>query len=173
MTKVQKYFYIIAVTILLVVFGVLMYALIRRSSSSPEAQNASIPKNNPPIRYDDAATQRLISSLKQRKPLNENDKQTKQRLVENATNKFSGGDYIVHQERDYIIFYLPSADLFLTEIKNIDIAETKKAAAQWLREQGLSNEGICKLPLSFYLNAQTAQQLKNLKTTFSPLPEDC
>jgi hypothetical protein len=47
----------------------------------------------------------------------------------------------------------------------------KKEAVDWLKTQGLSQEGVCNLPLMFYVSDKTTNQTGG--ETFNPLPPGC
>ena len=54
-----------------------------------------------------------------------------------------------------------------------DVELAKRAGTDWFIKQGMSQQGICDLPLQFYLNFDIQLQKPGLKSTFNPLPTGC
>lgn len=113
---------------------------------------------------------RLLDYIQHRRPLSEADMRAKTRILGTAEQAASG---IVYQNTNIAIEYVKSADLFQVEILTAEIPAAKEEAIVWFKSQGFSNEGICALPVSFYLNFDIKTQLGKAANSFNPLPESC
>jgi hypothetical protein len=125
----------------------------------------------PQINYKQNSEEKLINGINNRQPLSANDTQAKN-TISNSLNNQSGSP---KQTNEFRVDYLHSNDLFQVEILTTNIDQAKKDAIQWFLSQGFTQEGLCKLPVSFYLNFDVKQQLKQSGTqvTFNPLPDFC
>jgi hypothetical protein len=114
---------------------------------------------------------RLIERVTNREPLSPSDVAAKDYILSRLeAGKHSGQLY---QSKSIIIEYVASANLFQVEILTEDINQAKTEAVTWFQDQGLSVEGICKHPISFYLNFDIKNQLGEAADGFNPLPPDC
>ena len=140
-------------------------------TDTPAASLTPTPTNitNPPVQYSPSGEQKLIDKVKNRTPLSESDSAAKQKILSTTQGK-SG---IVYTSPDFTIEYVKSPDIFQVEIKNENIALIKEEAVSWFKTRGLSQEGICNLPVMFYLNWDTANKLRGTNTEFNPLPDGC
>ncbi len=134
---------------------------------SPTPVNPGVP----PVSYSSDATDRLIEKVQNHPQLSDSDIAAKQKILSFLPQGKTSG--YVYQSSTVQIEYLKSPDAFLAEILTIDIAQSKKDAVNWFKVQGMSQKGICDLPVSFYLNSRVANQLRNLNIKFSPLAEGC
>lgn len=73
---------------------------------------------------------------------------------------------------DFRIDYI-APDIFQVEVKSINIADARDRAIAWFKDKGFSEEDICKLPVTFYLNAEVAQKLEGSGVIFNTLPDFC
>lgn len=112
-------------------------------------------------------SEKLIEIVKKREPLENKDQEIRKKLISSLGNK-SG---IIDSNSYYTIEYVKAPDTFQTEIKTTDAQAAKEKATNWFLSQGFSKEGICKLPLFFYLDSNTKSKLNNFE--FNPLPEGC
>lgn len=107
--------------------------------------------------------------LTERQILAEQDIAIRNRLL-SSLNGASG--YLAQTEK-YRIEYVKSPDLFMVEILSIDAESAKADAENWFRDQGLSTQGICSLPVSFYLNSLVLRFFEENSIFFNPIPEGC
>jgi hypothetical protein len=132
----------------------------------------SIPKKtqtNPPVLYNKHTTKKMLDKLKNRTPLSTQDESTKQRIIRSINNKPS----VLRTDITFRVEYISGPDLFMVEIRTVDIGKGKLDAKNWLISQGFTTQGACELPVVYYLSGSVAQQLRDLGITFSPLAEGC
>jgi hypothetical protein len=109
--------------------------------------------------------------IEHRIPLSKDDFYAKDKILQTLPPNEESGT--VYQSKNVTIEYIGSADTFQAEILTTDIASAKSEAATWFSSQGMSQEGICDAPLSFYLNYQIKSQLGEEASSFNPLPDGC
>lgn len=129
-------------------------------------------KTLPPVEYDTIAEYKLLSKIKNRTTLKEEDKKVVleiKYLIE-PEDAEEGSVYI---SPNITIIYIGEADVFQVEIKNTNIDLAKNEAVRWFTSQGLSTKAICDYPVYFYLNAQTAESLRGTGTVMNTLPPGC
>ena len=78
-----------------------------------------------------------------------------------------GNSGTLTETQDYAIRYLKAANQFEGEIKTKDFIKAKEAVVAWFEQKGMTHEGVCKLPLIFFLNFDIQQQLKNTNVQFA------
>jgi len=127
------------------------------------------PQTNPPVRYNKLTTKKMLDKLNRRTPLSTQDESTKQRIIRSINNKPS----ILRTDITFRVEYISGPDLFMVEIRTVDIGKGKLDAKNWLISQGFTTQGACELPVVYYLSGSVAQQLRDLGITFSPLAEGC
>lgn len=103
------------------------------------------------------------------KNLSLEDTEVKKKLVARLNNK-SG---VLVNNDSFNIEYIKSADEFLSEVRILDTEKAKIEATKWLLDQGLSEKGVCFLPIVFYLRSDIATQLKQQGKQFNPIPKGC
>ncbi len=125
---------------------------------------------DPIVNYDKEASDRLLDIARTRPtPIDEQDKVIRSRLLASVGNE-SG---TIANTPSFRLEYVKAPNSFEVEIKTTEITNAKIAALEYLRLQGLSEDGICKLPLMFYLNFDVSKTLRNTTEPFSPLPDFC
>lgn len=132
-------------------------------------QELNQPQTNPFMKYHAKSTKKMLERLKSRVPLSIKDESTKQRIVKSVNGKSS----ILITTQTFRVEYIESPDIFMVEIKTIDIGKGKSDTKEWLISQGFTPQGACELPVVYYLNLNVASQLRDLGLTFSPLEEGC
>lgn len=183
----RQYYFVIFLGILLVIIVMMIVIISFQQGNQPPStvqtitpspketqpltQPTSIPFSKPPVTYNREASIKILAKEEQRIDLSPSDAQAKEHILQLLP---SGQDYgTVYSSNTIIIDYTQSLDLFKVEILTVDVASAKTEAENWFKNQGMSQEGICNLPLSFYLNWDTANILKNTKFVFNPLPDGC
>lgn len=132
--------------------------------------DASIePDSSPNLVYNPTQLQKDYERLNADIPLVPSDSQIRNRLVTSLNNQ-SG---VLQKTPEYNIKYVKSRDIFMIEIISENTSGAKSEAINWFKTEGLSTEGICNLPVSIYLNADTRDALANQNQTFNPIPEGC
>jgi hypothetical protein len=128
-----------------------------------------VQSNRPPVQYNEDAQQQLVDKINHKPTLEFSDQKAKQILLASLNNQ-SG---IAYQSPQITIGYLKTGDFFQVEILTTNIQTAKDEANVWFRAQGLSQKGICNLPVQFFLNWNIANQLRNQNIIFNPLPQGC
>ena len=126
-------------------------------------------KSTSPVLDKKGSSERLIEKVKNRTPLSEEDQLLRKALIFSIGNK-SGN---VQATSNYNIEYVAAPDVFQVEILNKDINLAKRQTISWLELKGFSKEGICNLPIMFYLNWKVKDELRGTGIEFDPLPEGC
>lgn len=119
--------------------------------------------------YDLDSLEKDFQRIEKRQPLSEADAKTKTKLIDSLGNRSE----ILVNNNLYQIEYVKSADSFMVEIKTSDIEQAKKGAVNWFVKQGLSKNGVCNLPVVFYLNSKVGDELEKENIKFNPVPEGC
>ncbi len=170
---------------LTVVFGVALIGIIlilvsltlTNSSQTKQQPNNNTPSislpliktNDSTIKYNAKKQDDLYKKLQNPAALSQSDNTIKTKLIDSLGNETG----MLYASNNVAISYLKSVDLFQAEILTPDIQTAKQEANTWLTTQGFSHQGICNLPVIFFLNAGVANQLQNSKIIFSPLPNGC
>lgn len=182
----REYYFVIGLgfILLIIVFFIAFIALQNNISTSPTNQytyshptpiqlnQTSIPHTNPMLHnLDIKAASQLVTREEQRTPLSQADIQAKNQILKLLP---SGQNYgTVYSSNNIDIEYVQSLDLFDVNILTPNVASAKKEAENWFKKQGMSQQGICNLPLGFYLSPAVANLLQNTNFIFSPLPDGC
>lgn len=124
---------------------------------------------DPSLDYDKEGTDSLLRTVTTRPTASPDDKTARQKLLDRLDGK--SGTLI--NTSTFTLEYSKAPDSFSAEIKSIEIEKTKKEVTDYLASQGFSNEGICKLPLYFYLSYDVSKSLKNETIKFNPSPDFC
>lgn len=135
----------------------------------PEKLRKSTNTSNPPVADTKGSDEKLIQKVKNRITLSQTDLDTKKKVVFSLGGK-SG---ILYSSPSFTVEYLKSPDIFQVEILNENIQQSKQQATTWFKSQGFTQEGICNLPVMFYINWDTANKLRGSNTEFNPLAEGC
>jgi hypothetical protein len=114
---------------------------------------------------------KLIDLISNRRKLSFSDQTAKTYLKSLLPAESQSG--FLYESSKFNVEYINSPDLFKVEILNTDITSVKEQAVLWFKSKGFSQEGICNLPLSFYLNFDISKQIKDTQGVFNPLPEGC
>jgi len=123
-----------------------------------------------PIKYDLNAQKKLIENINNKNAIATKDAQVKETII---TSLLSGQTGIVYASTNINISYIKSADIFQGEILTTNIALAKQETVNWFMNHGVSQQGICKLPLMFFLNQDVSSQIQDANIVFSPLPPGC
>lgn len=170
--KQKIYIGIVVLALIIIVTFLLSSNLLHRSlfktggditpTLNPNAQT------NPPVAYNQQGAKSILNKIEKKQYLSPTDSTIKNRLIA-ATNS----EGVVYKTNDFRVDYVKAADEFQVEILTTDTANAKKLANEWLRSKGLSQQGICNLPILFYLNFDIANQLRGKGIEFNPTPDGC
>ncbi|MGH7203960.1 MAG: hypothetical protein ACREHC_05950 [Candidatus Levyibacteriota bacterium] len=113
---------------------------------------------------------RLVDLIQHRRPLSQSDIAAKKKIVASLPSTDNAGN--IYHSSNINIDYTESVDLFQVEILTTAVDSAEQEAVNYFIQQGMSQQGICNLPVSFYLNFEIK---KNIPTTtpFSPLAPGC
>jgi len=132
--------------------------------------SSSTPLSSPvKYNYNEVSQSKLIEMLLHPPLLAPNDALIKNRFI-TSLNGHAGDLYAT---TNVTVSYLPSVKEFEGEIKTINIDLAKKEAVDWLKSKGMSQDGICHLPLEFFLNTFVARDPHVQGITFDTLPPGC
>lgn len=159
MFKKNIYIYLGIASILLIIVLVLGVILSGRDSQSPQIPSElTTPTPAPgtrspgvgreaskPLEGDDF--DQFIESVQSRSRLSEQDRSIRNELISQG----DGADKRdLYSTSAFTLRYVPSADVFHVEILEGNIEAVRSSALAYLRSLGLSDEGICNLPVVFY-----------------------
>lgn len=179
----HKFIYI-ALGIILLISLILMFQAFKTAPGTPASENFVTPtpigeqseaqgQTNPPLRYAAGSGQKIVAKTKNRQPLPAPDAERRSTITDKLRRNNTQRSGIVYLSNAVRIEYLATANVFHGEIRTTDISAAKQEAVSWFREQGLSPEGICNLPLIFYLYSPVAEALRRQNIVFDPLPDGC
>jgi hypothetical protein len=183
MKKNRESIIVISLGVILVIVVIAISVIVTQSNTpeqnkpklQPTIQKPTLipvtPATNSSVKYDQDAQEKLMLRKINRRKLSTDDAAIKARMLKLIpAGKLSG---VIYAEQDFNVEYLQPLDLVKVEILTTDIPGAKSKANVWFRNQGMSQKGICELPLEFYLNWDIAQKLRNSNTIFSPLSNGC
>lgn len=127
------------------------------------------PQTNPPLLYNGETSKKMIEKLKNRTPLSTKDDTTKKRIIAGIKGKST----VLITAPTFRVEYIRGPDVFMAEIRTTDIGKGRLDAKNWFISQGFTPQGACELPVVYYLNYATAQQMRGFNMTFSPLAPGC
>lgn len=178
-TRAQR---LLIITLGLILLVIIVGLIIVIAGSGPQDTAPPIPttapslitpsaKTNPPVIYAPTGTQKMLDKLVNRSPLSGSDRAAKEKIIALLPSGQVSG--IIYKSPTFNFEYISSADEFQSEILTVDIAQAKTDTISWLSTQGLSKNGVCSLPVVFYLNRNIANQLRSSNIKFNPLAEGC
>ena len=129
------------------------------------------PKTNPPVQYNQNGQQQLLNKFENRPKLSASDQSAKARLLSLLPQGEQSGT--LYQTTEFAVDYVHSADLFQVEIRTTSVDQAKTDADNWFLNKGMSQQGICNLPVQFYLSFTVLNQLRGSNIVFNPLAPFC
>lgn len=122
------------------------------------------------LKIDSGGSKSLLSVVKNRPtPILSSDSTLRKKLVDSL----GGNSGIIFSNENYQLEYFKSPNSFEAKIINMNTSFSKNQVVEYLKSQGFSEDGICKLPLMFTLSPEVSEYLKSTGATFSPVPEFC
>lgn len=125
--------------------------------------------DNLPQIYKDSSLEKNYERIVNKKQLTPEEIKIKQKLIA----PFEGNSGIVTTTNDFRIEYLKTPQYFMVQILSNDIEAAKENLQKWFNSQGLSNEGICNLPVILYPSENVSDYLINNNLQFDPTPRGC
>ena len=174
---------VLSITLIAVMFLIAVFALSpnRKTGSdlpypTPILAPTTIPTITPlfiktRVRFDPSTETRLLNKLKNRQPLSPEDISAKTKILSFLPSNEKSG--IVYQSTNLIIDYIEPVDEFQGEIKTKNVSQAKTEAVEWFKAQGMSQKGICDLPLNFYPNLDIGAYIIQQNAVFYSLPDGC
>ncbi len=174
---------------LLITFGVILLGIIfvlafLALSTSPSTQQQKPTISPPlflsptlkaneysPIYYPPLPEKKLMDTLEHRPQLSDEDILAKRKILSLLPKGERSG--ILYQSTNVIIDYTQPLDIFQVEILITNIDQAKTEGSTWFTTQGMSQKGLCDLPVQFYINKNVAEKLRGLHISFSPLAPGC
>jgi hypothetical protein len=125
---------------------------------------------DPLVNYNKKSSDKLLEIVESRPtPGAPSDKNLRAQLISELDNQ-SG---IIQNTASYRLEYVASPDSFEVEIKTSEITKAKDEAILYLKTRGFTEDGICKLPLMFYVNHEVAKNMKSGEDEFNQIPDFC
>lgn len=163
--------------IIIIIAGIALFALILVAITLLESLKNSPETNTPlptptPIQnptYDTSAAQKMLELLKEKPTPSATDAQ----IRDSITNTLTNGVSTVFETALVRVDYVKGPNDFEGEILTADIESAKQQAIGFFRGKGMTNDGICKLPLVFFPSVLIRQEIAQSNMSFSPLPDFC
>lgn len=172
--KLRLSLIILSIVIFLIVIGIAVSTQLGKISKKP-SRDLAMPTSPPtptfiskPSGPYTGSYSKLLDKIEKRPSLEEKDVKIRAELI-----SLLGGSGVLYSTQDFQIYYIKTPDVFQVKILNSDVDSAKLAAIKWFESRGFSTEGICNLPIMFYLDFSIISKLPELKDTFNPLPEGC
>ena len=159
------------VKLILIIIALLTSAAFIKNTYFSKAPSENLPpqpvatKTNPPVTYEKESTDRMLDLVDNRRDLSPSDMNVKEKLKKLLKTPKTTNTYTIE--------YVSNPDEFMVEILTIDMNTAKEESVAWLKSQGLSEQGVCNLPVVYYLNYNVAQNLRDMNVKFNPLAPGC
>lgn len=168
LTRKQDYIFIIFAVVLIIAFVIVaIIVTFGEIGSGKKPAPIQTTKTSPRIKYESGSLGKALVKLTTRTPLSPSDQAVKDRLLNQA-----GEGGVINKTNNYSIEYIRAMDDIEVEILTTNIDQAKTEAQSYLKSQGFSSQGLCNLPVRFYLNYVVTKKLPK-DTVFNPLAEGC
>lgn len=179
MSSKTKIIYILLAVVLLALIVIIVMSLTKKAAvpniTAPNPTSAPQPTNtiqhkqqfSTPLKGE--AVDTFVTQVTTPKQLSSTDADIRNAFISQADNS----THIIHQTSLYTFLYAPGADLFQVEINSEHVTQTEEDAVSWLLGEGLTQQGICNLPVIFF---RDPKQFNNGQTTgleIYPQPDFC
>lgn len=143
------------------------------TTPSPVPTSTETPTLNPsqstkPV-YNLDSSQKDFERITNKKELIQTDQDLRDKLISSLNNQ--SGTLV--KNSSFIVEYNKSPNSFMVEILSNDADSAKKQAIQWFTDQGLSQNGVCNLPVVLFLNSDVNSYYKQQGLEFNPVPDGC
>lgn len=173
-----------------ILFLFYLITLFRTSGSHPSPQPSNVPI---PIYSPSATSTPAVSTSPSTKPSPSADtgytttgfNQNYQRTVnatlspadQNAYNRIvaaaTGSDSVITSTNTFQLEYVNPPGEFLIEMLSNSAEQGREDAVTWLKAQGLSADGVCKVKMVIYLSPQVKDYYQQHNLQFNPVPDGC
>jgi len=177
MTRKQILLYIVLFATCGIVVLVLVFAAFtRKAPTTSEGTPLPIPtkieideSHRPtPTLPPQTALSTIVSHIDNRQTLSPADLQVRQSLISNSNQ--TG---VIAQKPTFTFHYSSDADVFQVEITTSNITTATSEALTWLHSQGLSDAGICNLPVVVFRDPKSFDPTITTGLEFYSLPLTC
>jgi hypothetical protein len=176
--KTEGFFIVGIIIAVFVLTIIIIFSFMSHRSQTPNTNSTAtptiVPLNNSsqptsPIKLNEVSVWKIAEMLMNPPTLGANDESIKNTILA-PLNGLAGNLYTTP---NVTVFYLPSIKEFGAKIETTNIPLAKKEAVDWFKSKNMSQQGICHLPLEFYLNYTAQNYLESQKIVFDPLPPGC
>lgn len=174
--NIQKDHVILLITSIACMIGFLaLIFIIFSRASTPQVKEAPTQEIEPnhssesTLKYQSGTQGKLYDTLTSERVLADQDKRARAQIISEIGNK-SGSLY---SSPNVILGYLSSPDYFQAEITTNNVDFAKEEVIDWLLSKGISEGGICDLPIMFLLDENTSTYFIESKKEFNPLAPGC
>lgn len=155
---------LLIVILFLLTSGLLALTFVKNETPQEKTTSPTLTPTVEKFSYLPKETERMLEYVKKELPLSQSDTLIRRRLIAQVNNE-SG---VLYETQDFLIEYVKTPDVFMVGVKTEDIESARKDATDWFLQQGISDQGVCRLPVVFY-----PQFVPLKKTPFNPLPIGC
>jgi hypothetical protein len=157
--------FIMAGVLLIVVLGIAL--VLSQPSKNTETAVISPTPFTSTLTYDKDAGDRLAQKMVSPQPLSDADHAAKEAIIANAKADtiYTSANVQVSYDRDL--------DIFQGEILSTNIQRAKDETKQWFLSHGVSEQGVCTIPVTFTLSSDVEMRLPTGATDFDPLAPGC
>ena len=144
-------------------------------ASNTNIQETSAPSPSVPVSTGESSSSpdpesRVLDYVQHRRQLSPSDLVAKKKIISLLSSTDHSGD--LYHSSNINIDYTASVDLFQVEILTTSVDSAEQEAVNYFTQEGMSQTGICNLPVSFYLNFDVKNAIPT-DTPFSPLAPGC
>ena len=179
----RTYILILGLFLIVLLLGTILVVSVTRGKNQSSDTSTVLPTPTPvvysiprkpatpsiPAVFEPKETEKMLQTLKYRQPLSTVDAKTKIKLI----NSISQNEENIITNDEFAVDYIQPLDLFQVEIKISDIDKAKKDAVTWFISKGMTSDGVCKLPVTFYVGYSILQEIKQEGIQFSPIANGC
>lgn len=142
------------------------------TTNFPTPTSAKISYDSPRqnFKYNKNGLKNLLDTVMARPTPSRSDDKTAKAKITKLANASTG---YINSTVDYEIVYFKSANIIGARIKNNNYKFAENEVVDFLKQNGLSEEGICKLPLMFYFTNDVSRSIVEKKIEISPIPDFC
>lgn len=153
-----------------VIIIIIAYNVLSNLKKETPPTTVQQPHTTPSPTIDTSYGQKLKKTLSERPtPIITSDTQVRQSLI----NKLNGNTGDLTETPSFRLRYLKSANHFEATITSMPVNQAKNEVVSYLESQGLTEDGICKLPLIFFAGEEILSELRNTNIPFYPIPDFC
>lgn len=134
----------------------------------PNYQNQHARSPGSTIKIVPGSEKKILDRMENKQQLSQQDIDAKNKIASSLQNQ--SGNPVTNDE--FSVDYLHDNDLFMVQILSTKIDQARKDAVSWFVSQGFTIDGLCKLPVTFFLSRDVKSQLPP-DTVFNPLPDGC